>query len=365
MGYELNLGLDPNKKRSARLRPSNCTTGNRHNTQPTMLSRVSRQASRLALRQGASQATPWTTSRALTDYALRQSAVETRRVYEESRRDVFGAAAAAAALCLYAIKSSPTRCDEQDNAADSSADEDPYDNLPQDDEETNCSMCKTFRQGPCRTPWRKLERCFKDHENEEDGAVKCMKYFSPHQSCLMEYTNLYQLVSLDLKQDVLEDAEKAVTADERRRFKPEIDWSMWRQFVRDQGLGFKEAIDHEPVLISTLVNLPKQHNDLVLKLAYAVDQDGMALGLVYNQDYGKLVEMASNNDKTDTDAPDLSAPFELEFFVIPGNTRSVRVKALYAEDPRTAPPQKQILDAVLCESKLYSLKKIAKRALQE
>ena len=88
---------------------------------------------------------------------------------------------------------------------DDKEEEDPYENLPEEDEPTDCSMCNTFRQGPCRPYWRKLERCFKDHEGQENGASHCMRYFMPHQQCLMNYTNLYNLVRLTSLQEYIDE----------------------------------------------------------------------------------------------------------------------------------------------------------------
>jgi hypothetical protein len=271
--------------------------------------------------------------------------------------------------------------------------EDPYENLPEEDEETSCTMCRTFRQGPCRPTWRKLEHCFKDHDDEENGAVKCMRYFSPHQECLMSYTNLYQLISMDMKQELLGDAEMSVRDDERRSWNPQVDWSVWQQFVQEQGLYFNQTIPYEsketplwkrfpentePVLIPVVVHMPKRdaESKLYLKLAYAVDQDGMALGLSYNREYGKLVEISNQTEKDkvpeEADAAtaekeaketaaflDESVPFELEFNILPGNTKQVCIKALYAEDPTTVGSEKEILDAILCESPPISLKTAA------
>ena len=53
---------------------------------------------------------------------------------------------------------------------------DPYENLPEEDEPTHCSICLTYRQGPCRPYWRKVEACTKDNElkkgSDEDKEEK-------------------------------------------------------------------------------------------------------------------------------------------------------------------------------------------------
>ena len=61
---------------------------------------------------------------------------------------------------------------EEDHDDDNESDDDdndtpatdPYDNLPEEDAPTHCSICKTYRQGPCRPYWRKVELCTKDNE---------------------------------------------------------------------------------------------------------------------------------------------------------------------------------------------------------
>jgi len=278
--------------------------------------------------------------------------------------------------------------------------EDPYANLPEEDEPTECSMCNTFRKGPCRPFWRKLERCFKDHEKEENGAVKCMRYFKPHQQCIMKFTNLYQLVSLEMKQDLVRDAELSMSENERRTWKPVVDWSLWKQFTAEAGISFRETIrskdaksgellplwqrlpeNKEPVLLSLTSQLPKveEESGLLLKIAYAVDQDGFVLGLSYNKEYGALVELAQSKDSSsseketkDSDVKpddaagdavppekDESTTFEFNFHVLPGETKTVTICGLYAENPVNASPDKEILDALLYKNKPYNLRKIA------
>jgi hypothetical protein len=272
--------------------------------------------------------------------------------------------------------------------------EDPYANLPEEDEETGCSMCNTFRKGPCRPFWRKLERCFKDHEDEDNGAVKCMRYFKPHSDCLMDHTNLYHLISLDFKQEFVEDVQLSMSPEERKTWKPKVDWSNWIMFVNEAGLDFQQTIpiedqktplwqqvpeDKEPVLITVKAVIPKQQQDesgLMLKAAYAVDQNGRVLGFTFSKEYGEKLQEAreaaapkettasdekeapaGNEKESEEEKGEVSDPFvtPFEFFVLPGSTKEVRVCALYAEDPVLAPATKDILDACLMESATISL----------
>lgn len=153
---------------------------------------------------------------------------------------------------------------------------------------------------------------------------------------------------------------------------------------------------------------------MLLKVAYVIDQDGMLLGLAYNQAYGDLLHQANplpatssggndgdddndngaaaaeeeeakiaeesnpgsnnnNNNSKDTatatpkndhdgnnnnnhdDNNNNNLPLQLEFFVLPGETRQVRVKALYSENPVEADTNKDILDVCLVEGPWISL----------
>lgn len=354
-------------------------------------------------------------------------------------------------------------------------DDDPYADLPLEDEETDCSLCKTFRQGPCRPFWRKLERCFKDSSSSNDDATnqvspavtdsdtenqqdigdddasrntgsssnsnkgsageRCLRYFTPHQNCLSNYINLYQLIGLQQKQSLVEDAELAMAPHERRFWDNDstlatrhtsaddnddevrVDWKPWQAFCVEAGSSFTQCIpknpnshdnkmvkhilplwqrlpsDTEPVLVSTPCSVPTlvvesnntdDKNDLatkypmILKIAYALDQDGMVLGLAYNEYYMNLLDQtkddassaanapnataaaasssegSTDNSETSTAAATMILPpmerFSWEFSILPGETQSVQIVALYSENPVLA-TDKIILDALLYKTK--------------
>lgn len=284
-------------------------------------------------------------------------------------------------------------CDESPRTA-GEEDEDPYDNLPEEDEETDCTMCQTFRQGPCRDPWRKLERCFK--ENNESTAGNCTKYFMGHQECLSKYLNLYQLVSLGLKQEIVRDTQLAITdAGEKFTMDTEqVDWNPWKSFGKDAGPSFCQTVDcddnierplwkrfpdhFEPVLVATDARLPTtlvvdQEKDMVLKYAYALDQDGYAVGFMFHDYFGYLADKStaaseknsedksekpdSSLSKTEEDEPSpvLAPEFTLEFHIVPGETRTVQLFAFYQENPVEADPAKKLLDVRLGSSRVYDL----------
>lgn len=149
-----------------------------------------------------------------------------------------------------------------DQEGDAEAD-DPYQNLPEEDEETSCSICQRFRKGPCRPYWRKLERCFKDNEGKENASQSCMRYFKPHQKCLSDYINLYYLISLETDQQLANDVELSMAEDERRTWDPAVDWTTLRKFTAEAGSSFKETIqsrDESGALLPLWKRLPRIEN---------------------------------------------------------------------------------------------------------
>jgi len=231
-------------------------------------------------------------------------------------------------------------------------------------------------------------------------VTHCMRYFSPHQQCLMQYSNLYRLINLEQKQELVRDTERSVTKDERRPWMPSVDWSMLVKFHAEEADAstFRQTLPHynpsttplwkryppdtEPVLLTVTSNLPKIHEQsgMILKVAYAVDQDGYVLGFSYNKQYGALMQQATattdtpekNNEQPQAETAATSSPttfaneegddgtnnnadYPLEFYLLPGETKSVKISALYAENPALAPSSKDILDALLFTSPVYSL----------
>ena len=254
--------------------------------------------------------------------------------------------------------------------------EDPYENLPEEDEPTECSMCNTFRQGPCRPYWRKLERCFKDHEGEENGAQKCMRYFMPHQKCLMNFTNLYNLVRLTSLQEYIDETERVLPQKQRTKMKssPPLDWSLWNQFQKDAGPNFKQGLgntekttplwkrfpdDTEPVLLTFSTELPREDEPgLLLRFAYVVDQDGMVLGVESNTLFRELKDKAEGRvreQSSDEEETEPGPTLKLEFYVVPSITHKISVKAMYAKDPTSPDVKGDGSDDLLKESPIANV----------
>jgi hypothetical protein len=142
--------------------------------------------------------------------------------------------------------------------------EDPYDNLPEKDEPTHCSICMTYRQGPCRPYWRKVEACTKEHElpkgeskkdneeeedkekddakeNDDDSTFErdeapCFKYMLPWIECATGFRNLYNFIELDTNYtagivELEKDASEAFCWAPQSTKEPQVDWTAWRVYV--------------------------------------------------------------------------------------------------------------------------------------
>ncbi|VEU34914.1 unnamed protein product [Pseudo-nitzschia multistriata] len=202
------------------------------------------------------------------------------------------ASAAAATSLLLAPGSldwnspSTTLCEEaapagEGNSIPEESEHDPYDNLPEEDEPTHCSICLTYRQGPCRPYWRKVEACTKDHEKEnknkaEEGkspsdkskgdddssdegdpsspSERCFKYMMPWIDCASKYRNLYTLIEMDTNYtEGIQELEAT-----SRHFcwmtgkEPAIDWTKWQEYISS-----KEQEDEDQTSAETTKNSSK------------------------------------------------------------------------------------------------------------
>mmetsp|Transcript_12485 Transcript_12485/g.17968 ORF Transcript_12485/g.17968 Transcript_12485/m.17968 type:complete len:392 (-) Transcript_12485:8-1183(-) len=97
------------------------------------------------------------------------------------------------------------------------------DELPDEDEPTTCSICLINRQGPCRDPWRRFERCIKrnsHHKSDEQAsssaeesnpshqALACDELFRPWLDCFSRHRLTYTILtnkSLQPEMDFLEE----------------------------------------------------------------------------------------------------------------------------------------------------------------
>lgn len=291
-------------------------------------------------------------------------------------------------------------------------DEDPYDNLPEEDEPTHCSICLTYRQGPCRPYWRKVEACTKDNEMKKDSEASeesnetaneddenrpdppCLKYMLPWIECATGYRNLYALIELDTNYTSgIADLEKDATMEAcwapSSSAHPTVDWLPWKEYVaehpewklprkakkRESSKSINTSLwktlesGSDPELVEVLANVSVTSPDVeargILECAYAVDQDGNVLGFAYGtkpSEVAENVEDKSPSDKNDTESAveiNGQSTIELKIRLLPKRTRSIRIKAAYTPVPKEGGDDHG-LESHIYRSKSFSLKQMGK-----
>lgn len=241
---------------------------------------------------------------------------------------------------------------------------DPYDNLPDKDEPTHCSICLTYRQGPCRPYWRKVEACTKDGEKEKkekekegasgelDGKNKdndkndgssspmddthCFKYMMPWIDCASRHRNLYTLIEMDTNYtEGIKELEATsshfcwVPGQE-----PKIDWSNWQQSnaedVNEEAAGVTKKINSDstsgnssnvalwktidpahgdPKFITIEAQVPTTNDSGlgILECAYAQDEDNNVIGFAYGTKPSDLISHDKKKEDGDNNIKDTEA----------------------------------------------------------
>jgi len=256
--------------------------------------------------------------------------------------------------------------------------EDPYENLSEDDDdETDCFLCRTNRQGPCQLFWRKFEHCVKDNSGKENESGLCDRYISPLEQCLRKYGTLYMLISMEVQQNDLEklwekpeergvsihrineeQAQSIETKPSRNTTRQsnssssffQIDWTRWTEFQETKSSkalsqtyaklprtrplwkrfpesGWQKIFSVQvsstiQVIRRAKLDTAKSEEKLVLRIAYAVDQDDNVIGCVEyyppKTDNGEQKALAPEDDNR-----------ELKILLLPGMTETIQIKALY------------------------------------
>jgi len=83
----------------------------------------------------------------------------------------------------------------------------------EEDEPTTCSICLINRQGPCRYPWKKFERCIKQQvpsssSSSKDDKKVCDTFFLPWLECFSQHRLTYSILtnqSVQPEMDFLEE----------------------------------------------------------------------------------------------------------------------------------------------------------------
>lgn len=226
-----------------------------------------------------------------------------------------------------------------------------YENVPEQDEPTDCFLCRTHRQGPCRAQWRNFEYCAKDHAGDElAGSQVCSKYVPAFQECWMRHLNLYLLIAMALNHERVETTERKYADPSERAddLETHIDWQEWtrlseqdnfleaceqvknvfNQYERSMPVWrVYESLNEDPFLVNVTCQVPTRRKDgRSLRLVYALDQDNRTIGLAdYREQYE--IEKAESEGRE----PDLEY-HRIVMSLIPGLTEAIKVKALYVSD---------------------------------
>jgi len=262
---------------------------------------------------------------------------------------------------------------------------DPYDDLPDHDEETDCILCRTYRQGPCRAQWRKFEHCVKDHKgtSADNDADDCDAYVAPLEACWQQHPGLYKLAALDVHQANVLYFE--LHASDKRSWTPDMDWTAWLAFVQQQGSlekaltdltvwrSFDKKVplwerfeilqtgDPTVVPVSTRVPVELQGGSLSLHAVYALDQDDMVLGFV---EYDAAREAAAHAKKKRGSAAVSTTHYDLDICLLPAMTESVRILGVYCEKDGSSSDNDE-LKTFLYVSPAVSPQTLAKKTIKQ
>lgn len=229
-----------------------------------------------------------------------------------------------------------------------SSEEDPYDNLPEEDEPTTCVICLINRQGPCRPLWRKFERCMKDNPSSDDDtdgdensnsssssmAEKCDKYMFPWIGCIQSYRNTYTLISNDFFQkELIDEIEKNIGENEKVLL-DDIDASSIVQLSKewwgdgnssDDANSVGDENSEDPILVEGVARINLFDGDKPIEVAYIKDQDGKLLGYDQFSEFKKSIDAGSNSD----DSNSAQKVAQCNFHVSPESTKAIQIFALY------------------------------------
>jgi hypothetical protein len=305
-----------------------------------------------------------------------------------------------------------TRCDDnddndtddKDNDNVDEVEEDPYDNLPEEDEPTHCSICMSYRQGPCRPYWRKVEACMKANESpkkeeggDDDGDDKkkeeeeesdeprpdppCFKYMMPWIDCAQGYSNMYNLIELETNYaEGIADLEKEATQSLcwSPLHEPKIDWSTWQTYVEEneewklpkkkkttssssdsekvEKVTLWKTLDQskDPEMVNVEATVAMTLGEGVLECAYALDQDGNVIGFSYGTRPSEAAEKKGADKHENPSVP-------LTIRIVPTRTRRVTIAASYTQPKKEDADEKDPRENHSYKSRPYSLKKMAKK----
>jgi hypothetical protein len=248
---------------------------------------------------------------------------------------------------------------------------DPYDNLPEEDEPTHCSICLTYRQGPCRPYWRKVEACTKDNELKKDGDEEgdddktssdsneeeeeadppCLKYMLPWIDCASGFRNLYNLIELDTNYTMgITDLEKEASKNLcwAASSTPSVDWSTWAAYREENpdwkppALEKSESPEHaslwktldqskDPVLVEVVATVDLMEDEGILECAYAQDQDGNVIGFQYGTKPSEAFDTEKKEEEGEKEEAKKDPIVTLKIRILPERTQTVTITAAYTQ----------------------------------
>eukprot|EP00555_Chaetoceros_dichaeta_P013599 CAMPEP_0198260370 /NCGR_PEP_ID=MMETSP1447-20131203/9365_1 /TAXON_ID=420782 /ORGANISM="Chaetoceros dichaeta, Strain CCMP1751" /LENGTH=521 /DNA_ID=CAMNT_0043948017 /DNA_START=130 /DNA_END=1695 /DNA_ORIENTATION=+ len=275
-------------------------------------------------------------------------------------------------------KSTPTM--ESPTSNDTTDDDD----VDDDEDETHCTICLINRQGPCRLPWRKFERCMKDHskQNADDTddtsspisaastmGEKCDGHMMPWITCIQSHRNTYTLISNKFFQDEFVDLVEGGIAEQDKvclggggsdGSSSSIDWKQFVEFQTDGWLDETEEPGSNPLVVAAAakeedpdallvegvarINLWDGDGTRRVDLAYVRDQDGLLLGheRFTNRAFedetsgggegGGDDDGNTNDDGTNNKSDSIRAKPTVghcSFHVSPGSTTAIQIFAIY------------------------------------
>lgn len=235
--------------------------------------------------------------------------------------------------------------DEKSSEKEDSTDleSDPYDDLPEEDEPTTCTICLINRQGPCRPTWRKFEKCMKDNSSaeaegkdklnqNEDSSLgeKCDKYMLPWITCIQKFRNRYTLISNNFFQnEMIAEIENGIDEEEKILL-DNFDVKSIVQIGNDWSKAdpLQEIMDDDDVpLVEGVVsiNLWDANQSRPIEIAFVKDQDGTLLGYEQFFDFKKQL-----NGKVAEDLDEnIGKVGGCIFHANPATTKSIQIFALY------------------------------------
>jgi hypothetical protein len=222
---------------------------------------------------------------------------------------------------------------------------DDFSDLPEVEEDTTCSICLINREGPCRNPWRRFEKCIKvnplkegDDEKDGDGegegttegggdsetstaqvSRQCDHLFKPWFTCFSQHRITYSMITnkqVKEEMDFIEDTHGTEVIPSVLEAKLDTD--------DIQDMKWEPSLDKPYVQRYIKFPLHNPATGNTIRVAYARDDQGNVLGFDY-------FKSELDDGKTEGDM----------MFHMPGDTTSMTAYAYYTSPspaPKDSPP---------------------------